>query len=375
MVPPPDPPSGPAGFPSSVPPSLPAGGLAERTPGAPDPWRSAAPLWPALLAGRGQALAVKDASSGRYRAIGAGWQALFGLDPLACVGCTDAEIFGGAVASAWRAADQMALDRADAVASDHAFEWQGQWRELSVTRQGVQPEGEPGRQILSMWSDVRPQRQQARQLAEALSALQRAREAAEQLQAAPGEPGAGEDLRDPVSGLPGRLPFLEQLRREFDLSAREGREMSLVLLQVDEPAGGEGAWSPPGAVEVGREIGSWLRAGTRTMDATARLDDTRYAILLSGAGLSIAARRAEALRASRQPAPAATPGPEEGSAMADGAAAAPLTVSMGVASYPLSAASPEALLAAAEQALVRARARGGNQLALAGLSLGDAARG
>jgi len=136
-----------------------------------DPWRSAAPGWPALLAGCGQVLAVKDAASGRYRAIGPAWQVLFGLDPAACLGRTDVEIFGSAVASAWRAADQLALDRDGPVASDHAFQWRGQWRELAVTRQAVVLEGESGRQVLSHWSDVRAQRQQARQLAEALAAL------------------------------------------------------------------------------------------------------------------------------------------------------------------------------------------------------------
>lgn len=332
-------------------------------------WRAVAPLWPALLAGRGQVLAVKDASSGRYRAIGPAWQGLFGLDPDACVGRTDVEIFGGTVATAWRAADQMALDRADAVASDHAFEWRGQWRELSVTRQGVQVDGEASRHIISHWVDVRTQRQQARQLSEALAALQQARDAADATRrgAAPGD-----ELRDPVSGLPGRTPFVEQLRREFDLSAREGREMSLVLLEVDPAEDGASSAPARPADAVAREIGSWLRASTRAMDATARLGSTRYAILLSGAGLSIAARRAEALRAARQPAGAhGSAGDDAGPDREpqENVAPAPLTVSVGVASYPLSADSPEALMQAAEQALQRARSRGGNQVALAGLSL------
>jgi diguanylate cyclase (GGDEF)-like protein len=314
-------------------------------------WGTAAPLWPGLLAGRGQALAVKDAASGCYLAIGPGWQALFGLDPADCVGRTDMEIFGGAVAAPWRAADQMALDRPDAVASEHAFEWRGQWRELSVTRQGAEPQGNGTRQILSHWTDVRAQREQARLLAEALAALQQARE---QVDAARRGQAPADDLRDPVSGLPGRAPFVQQLRREFDLSAREGREMSLVLLEVDPPAAPPSEGAGLSGDDLAREVGSWLRSGTRAMDATGRLGATRYAILLSGAGLPIAARRAEALRGARQ-----LPGPEP----------ATLTLSIGVASYPLSADSPDGLMQAAEQALSRARGRGGNQVALAGLSL------
>ena len=338
-------------------------------------WQDTALAWPGLLAGRGQALAVKDADSGRYRAIGPAWQGLFGLDPAECLGRTDVEIFGGAVAAAWRAADQMALDRADAVASDHAFEWRGQWRELSVVRQRVQPEGAAAWQILSHWADVRAQRQQVRQLAEALAALQQARAAA--ATASQGASPVMDDLRDPVSGLPGRTPFVEQLRREFDLSAREGREMSLVLLEADPPAASDPTAPSASSDDVARELGSWLRTGTRTMDATGRLGPVLYAILLSGAGLPIAARRAEALRAARQPVAAPPPGGAQAGPAGDQAAgipAAPPTVSIGVASYPLSADSPEGLMQAAEQALMRARARGGNQVALAGLSLGDQPR-
>ena len=321
-------------------------------PAAHQAWEDAAAWWPALLAGCGQALAVKDAATGRYLAIGPAWQVLFGLEPAECLGRTDAEIFGGALAAPWRAADQMALERPDAVASEHAFEWRGRWRELCVTRQGANPGGSAPRRILSHWVDVRAQHEQARRLAEALSALQQAREQADA--ALRGEAPA-DDLRDPVSGLPGRAPFVEQLRREFDLSAREGREMSLVLLEVDSPAEPEPEVPVLSGDELAREVGNWLRSGTRTMDATGRLGPARYAILLSGAGLPIAARRAEALRSARQPL-----GPQPNA----------LTLSIGVASYPLSADTPEGLMQAAEQALLRARGRGGNQVALAGLSLG-----
>lgn len=350
-------------------------GGAEPPQGAEHAWSDAAPLWPALLGSRGQALAVKDAASGRYRAVGPGWRELFGLEPVDCVGRTDVDLFGGSVATAWRAADQMSLGRPDAVASDHAFEWRGQWRELSVTRQAVQLAGAQSPQILSHWVDVRAQRQQARQLAEALAALQQAREAADAVRR---NSLPLDELRDPVSGLPGPAPFLEQLRREFDLSAREGREMSLVLLEVDiGEAAGELAHEVR-ADEVAAEVGNWMRTGTRTMDALARLGPRRYAILLSGAGLSIAARRAEALRSARRPLVSVAAGAV--AAGADAAAAelplqVPLAVSMGVASYPLSANAPDALVQAAEQALQRAQARGGNQLALAGLSLQEQAQG
>ncbi|MEN9417653.1 MAG: hypothetical protein RI988_1273, partial [Pseudomonadota bacterium] len=316
---------------------------AQAAPGA--VWEEAAAGWPGLLAAGTQLLAVKDGQGGRYLAVGPAAQALFGLEPEAWVGRTDAELFGGALATAWRAADELALGRAEPVVSEHAFQWREQWREFVVTRQAL-PAGPGGRRILSHWADVRADRQQARQLAEALAALRQARDEADALRRA--QPSTGE-LRDPVSGLPGPQPFLEQLRREADLSMREGREMALVLLDID-PGVAPGGPQPFSPLEgdtldhAARTVGAWLRAGTRAMDATARLGPTRFGIRLSGAGLSIAARRAEAIRAAHAPAVAAP---------ADGRVSqpAPFGLSLGVASYPLSAETPDALMQAADQAV------------------------
>lgn len=308
-------------------------------------------------------LAVKGAQDGRYLAAGSASQALFGLAAEAWVGRTDAELFGAAVASAWRSADELALGRAEPVVSEHAFEWRAQWREFVVTRLALLP-GRGGPRILSHWADVRAERQRARQLEEARAALRQARDEADELRRA--QVSAGE-LRDPVSGLAGPQPFLEQLRREADLSLREGREMALVLLHIDpamEPdaTGSSAAGSVERLDYAARIVGAWLRAGTRAMDATARLGPVRFGILLSGAGLSVAARRAEAIRAAHVPAAAAASAGEAPQPAVFG-------LSLGVASYPLSADTPEALMRAAEQAVERARARGGNQVALAGLSL------
>lgn len=329
-------------------------------------WAEVAAGWPELLAGGAHLLAVKDARDGRYLAVGSASQALFGLAAEAWVGRNDAELFGAAVANAWRAADELALARTGPVVSEHAFEWRAQWRELVVTRLAL-PAGRGVPRILSHWVDVRAERQQARHLDDVRAALRQAREEADELRRA--QVSAGE-LRDPVSGLPGPQPFLAQLRREADLSMREGREMALVLLDIDpgmqpEATATSAAWSGDGLDLAARTIGAWLRAGTRAMDATARLGTVRFGILLSGAGLSVAARRAEAIRAAHAPVAAVasaggTPQP------------AGFGVSLGVASYPLSADTPEALMRAAERAVERARARGGNQVALAGLSLGAA---
>jgi diguanylate cyclase (GGDEF)-like protein len=347
---------------SEKPAAAPGEALAQSTLGA--AWAEAAAGWPELLAGGAELLAVKDAQDGRYLAAGPAAQALFGLAPEAWSGRTDVELFGPALATAWRAADELALGRAEPIVSEHAFEWRAQWREFVVTRHAVRAHGGALR-ILSHWADVRAERQQARQLAEVRAALRQARDEADALRRAQ---SSTRELHDPVSGLPGPQPFLEQLRREADLSMREGREMALVLLDIDpgiavETSGPHSDLQEEALDHAARIVGAWLRAGTRAMDATARLGPTRFGILLSGAGLSIAARRAEAIRAAHAPA-------ADGVGAGEGNQPAAFGLSLGVASYPLSADTPDALMRAAEQAVDRARARGGNQVALAGLTLG-----
>ena len=323
-------------------------------------WQQAAAAWPLALAAGGHLLAVKDARSGRYLALGPALGALLGVDEAAALGRTDAEIFGPVLAAAWRAADQAALDRGQPLVSDHAFEWQGQRREFCVTRLAWQPPDAGVPLLLSHWVDVREPRLQAERLREALAQLERERQTVDALRR---QAAAGSALTDAVSGLPGPVTFQEQLRREFDLSARESREMSLILLQVDSASSPDLPMEHAALEDAAREMGTWLRSSTRAMDATARLDAGRYAILVSGAGLAIASRRAEALRAAR-PAPAPLQPGEHGRQ--------PYAVSMGVASYPLSAESPDLLLAAAQAALERARQRGGNQVSLAPIPLAPA---
>lgn len=330
----------------------------------PDPaWQQAAAAWPLALAAGGQLLAVKDAGSGRYLALGPAVGTLFGLAPEAARGRTDAEIFGAALAASWRAADQAALDRGAPLVSDHDFEWQGRRRAFCVTRLAWQPAGAPAPLLLSHWVDTGAARAQEEGLREALAQLEAGRRELATLRR---QAGAGNALTDPVSGLPGAAPFQEQLRREFDLSLRETREMSLILLQVDRAASPREPLDAEALEEAAREMGAWLRASTRAMDATARLDAARYAVLVSGAGLAIAARRAEALRASRvKAAPAMADAPAAGQEQAPPA----FSLSLGVASFPLSADSPEQLVAAAQAALERARERGGDQVSLAAIEL------
>ena len=89
-----------------------------------------------------------------------------------------------------------------------------------------------------------------------------------------------------------------------------------------------------------------------------RLSDDRYAVLLSGVGLATAHTRMEQLRRQCATHMVVHAGQSLG-----------FEVSVGVASFPHSADTMEAVSTAAERALADAVRRGGNRVALASISL------
>jgi diguanylate cyclase (GGDEF)-like protein len=146
------------------------------------------------------------------------------------------------------------------------------------------------------------------------------------------------------------------MRREVDLSMREHREFALVYMELD-PAGEKARAFGERAVErVHEAMGRLLRGNTRAMDASCRIDDRRFAVLLSGVGLATAHSRMEGLRRQCATQIIALDGQELG-----------FTVSVGVASFPHTAQTQEGVIAACEAALAQARQRGGNAVALASI--------
>ncbi len=92
------------------------------------------------------------------------------------------------------------------------------------------------------------------------------------------------------------------------------------------------------------------------MDAACRLDERRFAVLLSGVGLATAHSRMEGLR--RRCATEIVV--HEGQEMR-------FTIAMGVASFPHTAHTQAELVQACTAALCEAQRRGGNHVALAAI--------
>ncbi len=324
--------------PSESPPPVPTGLVGE--------------ILPALLAARHEAWTLKDVVSGRYAQVSPAWLQWLGRPPEAVLGRTDAEIFDSTLAGALRAAELTAQAQEGTLQSEHRFEWDEQRWTFDVLRVVTPTEGDRPRWIFSAWSDLGEVQRQEAQLRAALEQIEQHQRAIEALR----RELSDQALRDPASGLYSRAHFEDQLRREVDLSTREHREFALVLIAVDPASGEVLALGSAGQNRVLEAMGSLLRSGTRAMDASCRLDEGRFAVLLSGVGLATAHSRMEGLRRKCATQIVMHGGQELG-----------FTVAMGVASFPHTAHSKDELVAACEAALAEAQRRGGNHVTLAAI--------
>jgi diguanylate cyclase (GGDEF)-like protein len=311
-----------------------------------------AQLFPALVERDGQWWAVQNALNGAYVRLSAGMAAFVGRPADDVLGRTDVELFDATVATALRAAEQTALAQSQPLLSEHRFEWAGNRHELQVLRLASAPDASGRRWLCSVWSDLGAARRQQLQLQTVLQQLEQQQRANELLR----REIADQALRDSASGLYTRAHFEDQLRREVDLSTREHREFAMVFIEIDPHSEKVRALGEPARARILEAMGRLLRGGTRAMDASCRLTDRRFAVLLSGVGLATSHSRMEGLRRQCATQIVVLDGQELG-----------FTVAMGVASFPHTAHSQEELLASCETALAEAQRRGGNHVTLASI--------
>lgn len=325
-----------------------AGSLAEALGLAPAAWGV---VMLTLLERTDALFAIKEAASGRYVHANARMEALVGR-PLE--GLLDEDWAPTDACGPLRAADQSAMVQTVPQISEHRLDTSlGLRREFTVTRLPLASlDSGPPRYLCSIWIDLTEQRLLASQRQLALQQLEDLQQAGEALR----RELQDHDFLDAPTGLYQRTHFDDQLRREVDLSWREHREFALVSVALDTLS--------PSALEAGGEaririleaLGRLLRSNTRAMDASCRIEEGHFAVLLSGIGLATAHSRMEGLRRQCATQIVMLNGRDLG-----------FTVSMGVASFPHTAHTQEDLLDAAATALSEAQRRGGNHVALASI--------
>jgi diguanylate cyclase (GGDEF)-like protein/putative nucleotidyltransferase with HDIG domain len=152
---------------------------------------------------------------------------------------------------------------------------------------------------------------------------------------------------DALTGLQNRRAFEETMKAEVERAKRTQRPMCLLVCDLDHFKLVNDRFGHPTGDSALVRVGQLLSATRREIDPVARTGGEEFALILPETGSPEGYVVAERLRLAVKDAFA-----EE---------AVPLTVSIGVASYPDEGQDPDALIGAADQALYAAKEMGRNR--------------
>jgi diguanylate cyclase (GGDEF)-like protein len=159
-------------------------------------------------------------------------------------------------------------------------------------------------------------------------------------------------LVDGTTGLPNARHVLVELERDVLRAERSRGPMSLLFIDVDRFKAINDAQGHLAGSRLLRDLGEVLVSGVRRVDMGGRYGGDEFLVLLAGTGPRGALRVAERLRG-----------------LVRAHLRSPLTITIGVASHPLDGVDARALLGAADRAMYRAKALGGDRVCLAMTSL------
>lgn len=157
---------------------------------------------------------------------------------------------------------------------------------------------------------------------------------------------------DGLTGLNNHRVFKEKLCQEMERSTRYGRDLTLLLIDIDHFKSFNDNHGHQAGDEVLRKVAGLIFKNVRNTDIAARYGGEEFAVILpetSGAAALIVAER---LRNSIE---------RQTIILGDGATVG-VTVSIGYASYPLDAREEELLIKRADEGLYRAKEAGRNRV-------------
>lgn len=163
---------------------------------------------------------------------------------------------------------------------------------------------------------------------------------------------AEEALTDPLTGLWNRRRLSEILPVEVDRALRFDHQLSLLIFDVDDFKAINDREGHPQGDAVLKTVADVLREKTRSIDLAARFGGDELALILIETDFEGAVVLAERLRT----------GVRETAVPKRNGEAMRVTISVGVATLPDSAVDVEALVDAADSALLRAKRAGKNQI-------------
>lgn len=163
-----------------------------------------------------------------------------------------------------------------------------------------------------------------------------------------------EAIRDPLTGLYNRRFMELSLSRELARASRADRSFAVMMLDLDHFKAYNDSFGHGAGDDLLRLLGKELKANLRSEDIICRYGGEEFFIMLPDISLEDCLRRAESIRQT-----------------VEGFSQRPalnlrrdVTVSVGIAVYPESGETVEALLAASDEALYAAKNGGRNQVRL-----------
>jgi len=162
-------------------------------------------------------------------------------------------------------------------------------------------------------------------------------------------------IRDPLTGLFNRRYLEETLERELARAERQGQPVGIIMMDIDHFKSTNDTFGHEAGDLMLRVLGDMLLAESRRGDIACRYGGEEFLVILPGASLDTARRRAEQWRADFETLRVAY----SGSALQG-------TLSLGVVAFPHHGRTRDDLLRAVDKALYAAKSAGRNCVVVGG---------
>jgi diguanylate cyclase (GGDEF)-like protein/PAS domain S-box-containing protein len=163
-----------------------------------------------------------------------------------------------------------------------------------------------------------------------------------------------QSIRDPLTGLFNRRYMEETLERELSRAVRHGTSVSLLMCDLDHFKRFNDTFGHQAGDRLLRSLGEFLTQRTRGQDVTCRYGGEEFAVVLTGASLEDARKRAQLLCEEVK----------EIIVQHAGQLLAKVSMSIGVSTFPDHGNTVEELMKAADGALYRAKSDGRDRVVM-----------
>jgi diguanylate cyclase (GGDEF)-like protein/PAS domain S-box-containing protein len=164
-----------------------------------------------------------------------------------------------------------------------------------------------------------------------------------------------QSVRDALTGLYNRRYLEEVLDREVRRASRAAQSLGILMIDLDHFKSFNDTYGHDAGDAVLREIAVSLTKGIRAEDFVCRFGGEEFVVILPTADLASSKMRAERLRTKTK----------ELTVLYQGKSMGMITISVGVAVFPIQGTSPKDLMSAADAALYEAKRGGRDQVVVA----------